>query len=87
MGVILFLVFGLVIGLLARAIMPGTQRMGMFMTAMLGVAGSFVGGLLASLLTHRPMDELNTAGVVGSVVGALVILFVVGKVGGNRLAT
>ena len=42
-------VFGLVIGLLARAVLPGTQRMGLIMTMILGVVGAWVGGLIGPL--------------------------------------
>ena len=51
MGIILFVVFGFIVGLLARAIMPGTQKMGFVSTALLGIAGSFIGGFLAALVT------------------------------------
>lgn len=84
MSIVLFLAFGLIVGLLARAIMPGRQKMGMGMTALLGVAGSFIGGFLATVVTHRPVGELNTAGLIGSVVGALVLLWVVGSMSGRR---
>jgi uncharacterized membrane protein YeaQ/YmgE (transglycosylase-associated protein family) len=86
MGIILFLVFGLVIGLLARAIMPGTQKMGVGMTALLGVAGSFVGGFLVSLVTHNRVEDFNTAGAIGSIVGALLVLFLAGSMSGRRHA-
>jgi uncharacterized membrane protein YeaQ/YmgE (transglycosylase-associated protein family) len=84
MGIILFLVFGLVIGLLARAIMPGTQKMGIGMTALLGVAGSFVGGFLVSVVTHNRVEDFNTAGAIGSIVGALLVLFLAGSMSGRR---
>jgi len=86
MGILLFIVFGLIVGLLARAIMPGTQSMGLVATALLGIAGSFVGGFLVSLVTHNRVGDLNTAGVVGSIVGALLLLFLVGRFGGRRAA-
>jgi uncharacterized membrane protein YeaQ/YmgE (transglycosylase-associated protein family) len=86
MALILFLVFGLVVGLIARAIMPGTQSMSLPMTAGLGVVGSFVGGALASLLSGLPILEFNTTGLIGSVIGALLVLFAVGFMG-NRTAT
>ncbi|HEX2669877.1 MAG TPA: GlsB/YeaQ/YmgE family stress response membrane protein [Polyangiaceae bacterium] len=84
MGILLFLVFGLVVGFLARAIMPGTQSMGLIATALLGVAGSFVGGFLVALVTHNRVTDLNTAGVIGSIVGALLLLFLVGRFGSRR---
>jgi len=84
MGILLFLVFGLVVGLLARAVMPGTQSMGLIATALLGVAGSFVGGFLVSLVTQNRVTDLNTAGIIGSIIGALLVLFLVGRFGGRR---
>ena len=70
-------VVGLVIGLIARAIMPGTQKLGWIMTAILGVAGSalanFVGGAM------HFYEPGQTAGWIASVIGAIVVLAVVGK--------
>jgi uncharacterized membrane protein YeaQ/YmgE (transglycosylase-associated protein family) len=79
MSIVLFLVFGLVVGFLARAIMPGTQKMGLIATMLLGVVGSFVGGFLVSLVTDHRVTDLNTAGIIGSIVGALLLLLVMGK--------
>ena len=79
MAILLFVIFGLIVGLLARALMPGRQRMGLGMTALLGVAGSFVGGFLVSLITHNRVTDLNTAGLLGSVLGALLLLLLVGS--------
>jgi len=84
MALILFLVFGFIVGLLARAIMPGTQKMGMVGTTLLGVAGSFLGGFLAALITQSRVTDLNTAGIIGSIVGALLLLFMMGRFGGRR---
>ena len=86
MGILLFLVFGLVIGLIARAIMPGEQKMGWVMTALLGVAGSFIGGFLVSLVTEHRVTDFHTAGVIGSLVGA-VLLLVIGSTVGRRAMT
>jgi uncharacterized membrane protein YeaQ/YmgE (transglycosylase-associated protein family) len=81
MGILMFIVFGIIIGFLARAIMPGRQSMGLVKTALLGIVGSFVGGFLVSLVTRNNVMDFNTAGVIGSIIGALVVLFVAGKVG------
>ncbi len=79
MGILAWIVFGFIVGLVARAVMPGRQTMGFFKTTALGVGGSFVGGALTHLLFHRPhFGGLDTAGFIGSVVGALVILVVAG---------
>lgn len=83
MGVLFFIIFGFVVGLIARALMPGRQPLGFVLTTVLGIAGSFLGGSLASLFTHQRVMDLHTAGIVGSVIGALVLLAVGGFVTGR----
>jgi uncharacterized membrane protein YeaQ/YmgE (transglycosylase-associated protein family) len=85
MSILLFIVIGLVAGLLARAIVPGRQSMGLLATTLLGMAGSLVGGFIASMFTHRPMFEFHTSGIIGSVIGAIVLLFAI--VGFGRYRT
>ena len=77
-----WIIFGLVIGLIARAIMPGSQSMGFILTAVLGIAGSFVGGWLGTFLSGAGgQPDLNqAAGWIGSTIGALVLLFGYGMV-------
>ena len=67
---------GFVIGLLARAIMPGANQMGFILTTALGVGGSLVGGVLGGLVS-KPKEgaSFHPAGFLMSVVGALVLLF------------
>jgi uncharacterized membrane protein YeaQ/YmgE (transglycosylase-associated protein family) len=84
MGIILFIVFGFVVGLIARAVLPGRQPMGLVGTSLLGIAGSFVGGFLVSLVTHNRITDLNTAGVVGSILGAIVLLLLASRFSGRR---
>jgi uncharacterized membrane protein YeaQ/YmgE (transglycosylase-associated protein family) len=84
MAILMFIVFGLIVGLLARAVMPGRQSMSLLMTAVLGIVGSFVGGFLVSLITDNRVTDLNTAGIIGSIVGALLVLFLVGRFGSRR---
>ncbi len=86
MGLLAFIIFGLIIGLVARALMPGRQSMGLVATALLGMAGSFVGGLIGSLIYGGRMFELHSAGIIGSVVGALLVMFLVGMGGGRRVS-
>ena len=75
-------VVGIVVGLIARAVMPGAQHMGLLMTGVLGVAGSFVGGLLTRLV-HKPAEGsmIHPAGLLMSVIGALGLLFICIKAG------
>src|SRR5215471_14215094 len=69
-------VIGILVGLLARAILPGTQHMGLLMTGVLGIVGSYVGGLLTRIV-HKPADGsvLHPAGIVMSVIGAIIVLY------------
>lgn len=84
MGILLFIVFGFVVGLIARAIMPGDQKMGLLATTGLGVAGSFIGGFLGSLFTHNRVTDFNTAGLIGSVIGAIVLMVALGGLMNRR---
>jgi uncharacterized membrane protein YeaQ/YmgE (transglycosylase-associated protein family) len=75
-GIIIFLLFGLIVGFVARALMPGPQKMGVIGTMLIGVAGSVVGGFFGNLLAGRALLQLSTAGFFGSLIGALLILLV-----------
>lgn len=66
---------GLVIGGIARFIMPGRQSMSIVMTIVLGVLGSFVGGFLGSLFHEGGPAVLHASGWIGSIIGALLLLF------------
>jgi uncharacterized membrane protein YeaQ/YmgE (transglycosylase-associated protein family) len=75
-------IVGIVVGLIARAIMPASH-MGLIMTGILGIVGSFVGGFIARLFSKPPEGSpFHPAGILMSIVGAIVVLFVVGKVMG-----
>ncbi len=85
MGIIAFLVIGLLAGLIARALMPGNQSMGLITTTLLGIAGSFVGGFIASLFrSDGRVFDLHPTGLLFSVLGALLVLFLVGLAGRSR---
>ena len=73
-----FLVFGLVVGALARLLVPGRQRLGIVMTLLLGVVGSLVGGAVASALGTGDVWELNFLGAVVAILTA-VVLIVIGE--------
>lgn len=70
-------IVGFVVGLIARAVLPGTQRVGIILTAVLGIAGSFVAGFVGQALGWYSAGQ--GAGFIGSVLGAVVLLFVVSK--------
>jgi uncharacterized membrane protein YeaQ/YmgE (transglycosylase-associated protein family) len=80
-----FLIFGFVVGLIARAILPGTQRLGLLMTTVLGVAGSFLGGIVGNMIAGGHWDRPMTAGWIGSILGSILLLAIVSR-GRRRLA-
>ena len=79
MHIIGFLIFGLVVGLLARAIFPGPQPMGWIATAILGMVGSLVGGLLGhALFGNNNADSgmgFTPGGLISSIIGAVLVLW------------
>ena len=77
LGAILsWIIFGLVVGLLARAVYPGRQKIGVPNTIALGIAGSIVGGLIAWALGYRPdRGAFEGAGWIMSIIGALIVVW------------
>jgi len=76
-------IVGIIIGALARLIFPGAANMGIIMTGILGIVGSYVGGFIARLFSKPPEGApIHPAGIIMSVIGALLVLFVVSKVAG-----
>ena len=73
-------VIGFVVGLLARAVVPGTQSLGLILTAALGIAGSFLAGFAGQSLGWYTQGQ--PAGLLASVVGAVLLLFIVGRLKG-----
>ncbi len=81
--IVSILVIGLIAGALARLLVPGKQNLSVAMTIVLGVVGSFVGGFLGYLLFHKDSAQgfLQPSGIVGSVIGAVVVLLIWLRVG------
>lgn len=74
MGIIGFLVFGLVVGAVARLIKPGRQDLSLAMTLLLGVVGSVIGGVVASLLGTGNIMELNILGSIVAIIAAVLLV-------------
>jgi uncharacterized membrane protein YeaQ/YmgE (transglycosylase-associated protein family) len=86
MGIIAFIIIGLIAGLIARAILPGRQSMGLLATTALGMVGSLVGGLIGSLFVRDGrLFDLHASGLIMSVIGAIVVLLLVGAAGRRRI--
>ena len=78
MSILMFILFGLIVGFLARAIMPGRQSMGFVATALLGIAGAFLGGIIGNLVSGAPILNMHAGGFIGALLGALAILGLMG---------
>ena len=79
MAIIGFLILGLIAGALARLLVPGRDPMGLLGTMVLGCVGALVGGFLA-----RAIGDSDGVGIIGSVIGAVVVLLVYRAVARNR---
>ena len=76
MGIILWIVMGLIVGALAKWIMPGDDPGGCIVTTLLGIAGAFVGGFLGTnLFNLGPIDGFNVGSIVIATSGAILLLF------------
>lgn len=82
MSIVIMIIVGFIVGLIARAIMPGDQNMGIIMTTILGIVGAVVAGFLGQSLGWYAQGE--PAGWIASVVGAIIVLFVVGLISKKR---
>nr|WP_314364050.1 GlsB/YeaQ/YmgE family stress response membrane protein [uncultured Achromobacter sp.] len=82
MSIIIMIIVGFIVGLIARAIMPGDQNMGIIMTTILGIVGAVVAGFLGQTMGWYAEGE--PAGWIASVVGAIIVLFVVGLIARKR---
>lgn len=80
MGILSWIVLGLIAGALAKLILPGRQGGGWIVTILLGIAGAFVGGWIGSLVGLGSMDGFNLATLATAVVGAIVLLLIWGAV-------
>lgn len=79
MGILTWIIFGLIAGAIAKAIMPGTQGGGWLITIILGIVGAFVGGFIGSLIGWGSVEEFNIKGMLLAVVGALIVLWIYEK--------
>ncbi|WP_347882089.1 GlsB/YeaQ/YmgE family stress response membrane protein [Amnibacterium sp. CER49] len=86
--IIVIIIVGLIAGFIARAIVPGRQSMGIGATILLGIVGSFVGGFLGFLLFHADPQGgfIQPSGIIGSIIGAIIVLLIWMAVRGRRTA-
>jgi uncharacterized membrane protein YeaQ/YmgE (transglycosylase-associated protein family) len=89
-GLISWIIFGLIAGIIAKVIMPGNDPGGFIITALLGIAGAIVGGFIAGSLLHIGNDGggFGSTGfftqLVFAVIGAIILLFLYRMIAGRR---
>ncbi len=79
MGIIGSIILGLIVGALAKWIMPGRDPGGIFVTMIIGIVGAFIGGFIGSLIGFGALGKFSLLNILLSLVGALILL------GGYRL--
>jgi len=82
MGIISMIIVGFIVGLIARAIMPGDQKLGIILTIILGIVGSIVAGYLGGALGFYEPGE--GAGWIRSIIGAIIVLLIYGMIAKRR---
>lgn len=80
MGILSWIVFGLIAGALAKMVMPGDDPGGLIVTALIGVAGSFVGGFVGSLVGLGSTGSFSIGSMITAILGAILLLFIYRKV-------
>ena len=75
MGILTWIVLGLIVGALAKWIMPGNDPGGIFITILIGIAGALLGGFLSTALGFGAVTGFNLPSVMIAVLGSLILLF------------
>ncbi len=79
MGILAWIIFGLIAGVIAKLVMPGDDPGGIIITILLGIAGALLGGFLGSLLGLGGIDGFNFGSFVLAILGAILLLFIYRK--------
>lgn len=80
MGILSWIIFGLIAGIIAKWIMPGKENVGIIVTIILGIVGAVVGGYISTFFGFGKVDGFNFGSFVVAVIGAIVVLYFYNKV-------
>lgn len=83
MGIFVWIIIGLLAGLIARAIMPGEQPGGVIVTMLLGIGGGLLGGWLGSAIVGKGLTGFSFWSLLLAVVGAIILLFIYQLIAGR----
>lgn len=86
MGILAWIVFGLIAGAIAKFVMPGKDPGGIIITMLIGIAGALVGGFIGTALGLGGVDGFNLGSFVIAVLGAILLLFIYRKMSSGRHA-
>jgi uncharacterized membrane protein YeaQ/YmgE (transglycosylase-associated protein family) len=83
MGILAWIIFGLVAGIVAKVIMPGRDPGGFILTVIIGIAGALIGGYVSTLFGFGDISGFDIRSFIIAVLGALVLLFIYHRVRGR----
>jgi uncharacterized membrane protein YeaQ/YmgE (transglycosylase-associated protein family) len=83
-GILAWILFGLIVGIVAKWIVPGAGFGGIIGDIVVGIVGAFLGGWIFELFGHHPIMEFNLPSMVCALIGAVVLLYIVRAISGNR---
>jgi len=81
MQILGLILIGIVIGILARLVIPGRQHIGALMTVLLGIGGALIGGIIASEIGEGNIFELNAIGTIFGIIAAVLLIAAVEGLG------
>lgn len=85
MGIISWIFFGLIAGVIAKLLMPGRDPGGCIITMLLGIAGAFIGGFIFEQLTGRPqVVRFDLGSLIVAIIGAIIVLLIYRLIAGRR---
>ena len=87
MGILTWIILGLVAGALAKLVLPGDDPGGIIVTTLIGIAGAVIGGLIATALNIGAVDDFDIGSVLIAVAGAIILLLIYRMVAGRGRGT